>query len=68
MFKSIPNFAGGYQFVDPDLVVGTLAQRWTAAVDWSTYDVAREIIEASNGFLDPGVAERTERRLKLPAP
>lgn len=154
MFKSIPNFAGGYQFVDPDLVVGTLkrgfellrpvheplaravammvlvtechpfhdgngrvarlfanaeltsanevriviptsfrndylaglngvsngsngqglaailafAQRWTAAVDWSTYDVAREIIEASNGFLDPGVAERTERRLKLPTP
>lgn len=152
VFKDIPNYAGGYQFVDPDLVEGTLtrgfdlldpvhepfaramammvlitechpfydgngrvarmfanaeltaanevriivptsyrsdylaglnsvsnggngqslvailhfAQRWTAAIDWSTYEGALTNIESTHGFLDPGVADRTGQRLRLP--
>ena len=152
-FKDLPNYAGGYQFVDPELVEGTLkrgfdllnsvhepfaratammvlitechpfydgngrvarmftnaeltaagevriviptsyrndylaglsgvsngangqslvailhfAQRWTAAIDWSDYTDAQAQIDATNGFVDPGVADRTERRLHLPS-
>jgi len=42
------------------------AQRWTAAIDWSSYERARNDVEASHGFLDPAVAESTGRRLRLP--
>jgi Fic/DOC family len=49
-------------------LVSTLqyAQRWTAAIDWSDYEQARDQIERTNGFLDPGLAESTGRRLRLP--
>lgn len=49
-------------------LVSTLqyAQRWTAAIDWSDYERARRQIEGSNGFLDPGLAEASGRRLRLP--
>lgn len=43
----------------------TFAQRWTAAVDWSTYESARADGEGTNGFLDPAVAENSGRRLRL---
>ncbi len=152
-FKTLPNYAGGYQFVDPDLVAGTLkcgfelmgpvreplaravtmmvlvtechpfddgngrvarlvtnaelsvanemrliiptvyrnnylvglsgvsngangqslaailefAQRWTAMIDWSSFEVARQMIEGCDGFVDPGIADKTGRRLTLPA-
>jgi hypothetical protein len=42
------------------------AQRWTAAVDWSSYGRAHADIEASNGFVDPALAESTGQRLRLP--
>jgi fido (protein-threonine AMPylation protein) len=42
------------------------AQRWTALVDWSTFDAARAVIDASHGFVDAGLAESTGRRLQLP--
>lgn len=42
------------------------AQRWTAAVDWSSWEPAVAGIERSNGFLDAGLAESTGRRLRLP--
>ena len=45
----------------------TLAQQWTAAIDWSTYERARADVELSNGFLDPAIGENSGRRLRLPA-
>ena len=42
------------------------AQRWTAVVDWTDYDRARGDITASNGFLDPGLADASGQRLRLP--
>lgn len=45
----------------------SFAQLWTAAVDWTTYDRAYADIERSNGFLDPGLAEASGQRLRLPA-
>jgi hypothetical protein len=152
-FKQRPNYAGGYQFVEPDLLVGTLkrgfdlltpvtdplhravgmmflvtechpfddgngrvarivanaeltaagqvrvviptvyrnnylaalsavsnqagrgeslvavmrfAQRWATAVDWRTYDTADTDMRQSNGYIDPGIAETTGQRLRLP--
>ena len=42
------------------------AQKWTSYVDWSDFEGARVTLENCNAFVDPGVAERTGRRLKLP--
>lgn len=42
------------------------AQRWTAAVDWTTYEEAHEQMDAANAYVDPGVAESTGRRLRMP--
>jgi Fic/DOC family len=153
LFKEIPNYAGGYQFVTPDLLEGTLrrgfatldpltdpfqralammflltechpfddgngrigrvfsnaelsaagqvriviptvyrnnylaaltglsnqagtgqsliavlqfAQRWTARIDWSGFETARELLTACNAFLDPSLAEATGQHLTFP--
>lgn len=42
------------------------AQKWTSYVDWSTFTDACATVESCNAFVDPGIAERTGRRLRLP--
>ena len=42
------------------------AQRWAAAVDWSTYDGAHTILTSCNAFVDPGLADSTGQRLIIP--
>lgn len=42
------------------------AQRWTAAVDWSSYEAAHDQLTHANAYLDPGVAERSGQRLRMP--
>lgn len=42
------------------------AQRWVAAVDWSTFERADRDMERSNAYLDAGQAELTGQRLRLP--
>jgi hypothetical protein len=153
LFKETPNYAGGYAFVEPELVVGTLrrgfdvfaavtdpfhravalmllvtechpfddgngrlariiangalsaagqvriviptiyrnnylagltgvsnragrgetlvavlqfAQRWTGAVDWSTFEGAHEVLVRLDAYLDPGVADAAGLKLRLP--
>jgi len=44
------------------------AQRWSAAVDWSTFDGAHATMLACNAYTDPGVAESSNRRLTMPTP
>lgn len=48
------------------IAVLDFAQRWTQAVDWTSYDGAREAIESSNGFLDASRADADGLRLRLP--
>lgn len=43
------------------------SRRWVAAVDWSDWDRCRADLDSSNAFEDPGVAEHTGRRLRLPS-
>jgi fido (protein-threonine AMPylation protein) len=49
----------------PDLFVAYLdrVRRWTARMDWSSFDVARELLERTNAFVDANDAE--ERGLHL---
>jgi Fic/DOC family len=42
------------------------AQRWTARIDWSSFETAKELLTSSNAFLDPGLAEITGQRLVFP--
>lgn len=42
------------------------AQRWTGAVDWASFDLAGADLEASDAYMDPGVADATGRRLRIP--
>lgn len=41
-------------------------RRWASRVDWSTYESAMADLEATNGFEDPGIADREGIRLLLP--
>jgi Fic family protein len=42
------------------------AQRWTAMVDWSSYERANADLLSVNAYLDSGVAESSGVRLRLP--
>ena len=42
------------------------AQRWTAMIDWSSFETARELLTSTNAFIDPSLAEATGQRLTLP--
>ncbi len=48
------------------LAVLDFAQRWTAAVDWRDYELARADVTASNGFIEPFQASAEGLRLLLP--
>ncbi|MGW3157037.1 Fic family protein [Streptomyces sp. NPDC001089] len=48
------------------LSVLRFAQRWVAAVDWSGFKTADTGIRAANGYTDPGLAESTGQRLRIP--
>jgi hypothetical protein len=49
------------------IAVLDFAQRWTAAVDWRTFDTAHADVEASNGYLDPALADSAGQVLRMPA-
>ena len=42
------------------------AQRWVAAVDWTTFEGATATLTECNAYLDPGVADMNQQRLTLP--
>ncbi len=42
------------------------AQRWTGTIDWSDYAIADEQMRTTNAYVDPGIAERTGQRLRMP--
>jgi len=43
------------------------AQRWTAAIDWSDYSGADAILNSVHAYMDAGVADKNNIRLRLPA-
>lgn len=62
--SSVSNRAGRGEAL---LSVLGFAQRWTAHIDWRTYDGADAQMSDSHAYLDAGVAERSGRRLRLPS-
>jgi hypothetical protein len=48
------------------IAVLEFAQRWSAAVDWSSYQTAHEILTACNAYADPNRAESLNLRLVMP--
>lgn len=48
------------------IAVLDFAQRWTVAVDWSTYEDAHRQLTDANAYVDPGIAERSGQRLRMP--
>ena len=42
------------------------AQKWVAAVDWSTLETTEKQVEQCNAFLDPSVADEEGKRLRVP--
>jgi len=51
-----------------ETLVGVLAfaQRWTAAMDWTDFEAADETLGRLDAYMDPGLAEATGIRLRLP--
>ena len=54
----------------PEPLIRTLdyAQRWTAAVHWSTVEATAQTLTECNAFLESESAEQEGRRLRLPLP
>jgi len=48
------------------LAVLAWAQRWTAAVPWRSFDGADAALIGCNAYLDPGLAEESGRRVRMP--
>ncbi len=59
-------FSNGAGHGESLVAVIEYAQRWTAAIDWSTYEVAHEQLKSCNAYLDSGVAEQNQKRLQFP--
>ncbi len=49
------------------LSVLDFAQRWTAAIDWSSYEAAHADLTDVSAYTDSGVAEASGLRLRMPA-
>jgi hypothetical protein len=49
------------------LSVLDFAQRWTASIDWSSYEAAHVDLTGVSAYTDSGVAEAAGLRLRLPA-
>lgn len=54
------------QNAEPVIRVLNFAQKYTAAIDFSTYEVAESELRRTNAFMDPGAADEQGIRLKLP--
>ena len=50
------------------IAVLRFAQKWTGAIDWTTFQVADEQLRRLDAFMDPGLAEVSGIRLRLPEP
>ena len=61
--NGVSNRAGQGQTL---IAVLDFAQRWTASVDWSTYELAHEQLSDTNAYVDPAIAERSGERLRMP--
>lgn len=60
------NGATNYGGVAGLVSVLDFARKWVSAVDWSDWDRCMADLNASNAFEDPGVAEHSGRRLRMP--
>ena len=49
------------------VAVLAFAQKWTATIDWSSFEAADAALRALDAYTDPGVAETLGLRLRLPA-
>lgn len=63
---ALSGFSNGAGRGEQLVAVLEFAQRWTAAVDWTTYDRSRTTLLACNAFEDSVVAEAQGRRLVMP--
>ncbi len=48
------------------IAVLRFAQRWTGAIDWTTFEAADEEMRKLDAYMDPGLAEASGIRLRLP--
>jgi hypothetical protein len=49
------------------IAVLQFAQKWTAAVDWSTFEGTNQTLTRLDAYMDPGLAETSGVRLRLPS-
>ncbi len=54
------------QAAEPVIRMLNFIQKYTAAIDFSTYETAKSELRQTNAFMDPGVADEEGVRLKLP--
>ncbi len=50
------------------LAVLRFAQKWTAAIDWTAFEAADQQLRQLHAYMDPGLADASGVRLRLPEP
>jgi len=63
---ALSGFSNGAGHGEQLVAVLEFSQRWSAGVDWTSFDGANAILESCNAYLDAGTGESTGRRLRLP--
>ncbi|MGH7861520.1 MAG: Fic family protein [Candidatus Dormibacteraceae bacterium] len=48
------------------IAVLRFAQKWTGAIDWTTFEAADEQLRRLDAYMDPGLADASGIRLRLP--
>jgi hypothetical protein len=61
--SAVSNGAGSGESL---VAVLRFAQRWTGAIDWSTFEVADQQMRETNAYQDPTIAESSGLRLTMP--
>lgn len=63
---ALSGFSNGAGHGEQLIAVLEFAQRWSAAVDWSSYDIAHGQLTACNAYVDPNRVESSNVRLAMP--
>jgi hypothetical protein len=59
--------SNGYGRGESLISVLSFAQRWTAAIDWKTFETADAQLRQSDAYMNPEHADASGVRLRLPA-
>jgi Fic family protein len=62
----LAGFSNGNGRGESLIAVLRFAQKWTGTIDWTTFELADQQLRRLDAYMDPGLAEASGIRLRLP--